>query len=489
MEGFGTSPFVLPNVFEEPGKVLGDIIQNKRQDKQIADQVAYRQQKEAEQDQWKKLGLIQDLTDLSKHQTGDDVANAIGYQKASEILQKYTKEAPNMSPNELMAKVQQDMSGLVSGMDAMKNELNMSDEQLKLLKKDFPELDISSLAKAHRADILNRRVKGDKFVNPIEVPASQLDLSDPEVLADFVSDDRSLINSITNPKGVENESVLMGRQGDYTKFEGKLPFWKAPNYDRKGFNSEGFYTGREIPSFKIKGTELPSDALPSSNGKPFKIIDKDVYDQFISDGNNRLNIIAAAKNRYPDYNNFNATEKEYAQRNVLYDKIETLDPSQLHPTQNVRPPVTKNYMGGSSSKKETPPWDLTEYPDTGDGGKNLTVPFQGYVVTAIGNNKLLAKNVIYYPQTKQFKVTEYTGRDTEGNPTGEKTSIIKASTFRQNIKGNNPQADMKEFDALVGTEAKGQDTVGGTIKGSEVPKGAKVTQKDGAYYYNGKKII
>ena len=143
----------------------------------------------------------------------------------------------------------------------------------------------------------------------------------------------------------------------------------------------------------------------------------------------------------------------------------------------------------NSTSGTTKSWDLTEYPDTGDGGKNLTVPFQGYVVTAIGNNKLLAKNVIYYPQTKQFKVTEYTGRDAEGNPTGERTSMIKASTFRQNIKGNNPQADMKEFDALVGTEAKGQDTGGGTIKGSEVPKGAKVTQKDGAYYYNGKKII
>ncbi len=105
--------------------------------------------------------------------------------------------------------------------------------------------------------------------------------------------------------------------------------------------------------------------------------------------------------------------------------------------------------GGGKEQGKT--WDLSEYPTTAEGGKDLTVPFQGYVVTAIGNDKLLAKNVVYYPDKKEFKVTEYVGRDASGNPTGEKVSRIRASTFRQNIKGNNPQADMKEFDALINT--------------------------------------
>lgn len=105
--------------------------------------------------------------------------------------------------------------------------------------------------------------------------------------------------------------------------------------------------------------------------------------------------------------------------------------------------------GGGKEQGKT--WDLSEYPTTSEGGKDLTVPFQGYVVTAIGNDKLLAKNVVYYPDKKEFKVTEYVGRDASGNPTGEKVSRIRASTFRQNIKGNNPQADMKEFDALINT--------------------------------------
>src|SRR6476661_2708274 len=72
----------------------------------------YQLQKEKEADEWRKLNLIQDLTDLSKHQTGSDVANAIGNQHAAGILQKYTASAANMSPSELQAKVSQEMSGV-----------------------------------------------------------------------------------------------------------------------------------------------------------------------------------------------------------------------------------------------------------------------------------------------------------------------------------------------------------------------------------------
>lgn len=352
--GFNSSPFILPNAFPEPGEVMANAIQNKRQDEQIKQQTAYRQQKDAEADQWKKLDLIQDLTDLSKHQTGSDVANAVGNQHASRILQKYTQAAPNMSPNELMAKVQQEMSGLITGMDAMKDELDLSDQELKLIKQNYPGINISQAAQMKRADILSRRMKGDQFVNPLEVQPSDIDFSNPEVLSEFVSDDSGLIKAITNPQGSEAESVLMGKQGDYTKFEGKLNYWKKPNYDRTQFNSEGFYSGKEIPTFVTKGTTLPSDVLPASNGKPFNIIDKDVLDQFTSDATQRLGLLAATKRRYKDYAKFSPQEKEYAQRNVLFDMVETLDPSQLHPTQNVRPQVTsiRNYSGGGTPKKD-----------------------------------------------------------------------------------------------------------------------------------------
>jgi len=254
--GFSSSPFVLPNMYPSPGEALQSQIASKERDKERA----YRDQRDAEQDQWKKLGLIQDLTDLSKYQTGSDVANAVGDKLASSVLQKYTGMASKMSPADLMGSIQKEMSGITSGMQAMKDELAVSDETLKSYKQMYPELDISALSKMIRADVVDRRMKGDAFLNPLEIQPSQLNINDPEILSRFVADDKGLVRAIVNPKGTEPQSVLMGRQGDYTKFEGKLPYWKRPNYDRTKFNPDDFKTPPNkagIYSFVRKTVLLP----------------------------------------------------------------------------------------------------------------------------------------------------------------------------------------------------------------------------------------
>lgn len=349
--GMGASPYILPNAYNQPGDVLNLAIQNQRQDKEIARQEAYRKQKEDEADQWKKLAMIQDLTDLSKHQTASDVANAIGNQQASAILQKYTQSASKMQPDELMYNVQKDMSGLVSGMDAMKNELEQSDEQLKQLKQTFPTLNISALAQQTRADVLHRRLKdANSFVNPLEVPQSQMDLMNPDFLSKYIASDKTLSEAITNPKGTDESTVFMGNPDSYTEFSAKIPIWKKPNFDPNTLQ-HGFMKGNTDPSLEIKATEIPSTALPSSNGKPFRVIDKDVYDRFTQDGALNLELTAATRQAYPSYDNFNPTEKEYAKRNILLSKIESLDQSNFHPTKSVRPPRTSIRVntGGSGS--------------------------------------------------------------------------------------------------------------------------------------------
>lgn len=485
--GYNSSPFILPNAFGNPGDVLSNIIQNQRQDKEIEAEREYRKQRENDADQWKKIALIQDLTDLSKHQTGSDVANAIGNLKAAEILRKYTTKASVMSPSELMASISQDMNGVISGMDALKTELEISDKELAVLKQQFPELKIGEMAQAKRADIVNRRMRGTEFINPLEVNESELDFGNPEVLSDFVADDRTLVNAITSPKGAEQESVLMGRQGDYTKFEGKRPFWKKTNFDRTKFDPEGFYRGKEIPSFTIKGSEIPSDSLPSSNGRPFKVIDKDVYEQFIADGNQYLSLLSATKKAYPDYNKFNPTEKEYAQRNVLYSKIETLDQSQLHPTQNVRPPITRVSVSGSNGGSKPPEQidlrDKNEYPQAGGGFQDVSRLFQGVKVTGLPDGTTLnAEYVRYNPVTKKIKYKEFTG-------TTEKETDL--TTFFQNIKTNNPQIDMKFLEGLrnpITSDGDSPKPQGGSINISEIPAGTKLEQKGGKYYYKGKEV-
>jgi hypothetical protein len=342
----------LPNQFEPFGNILQKGINAQGNQNELLYNNMLRQQRQQEQDEWKKLNLIQDLTDISKLQTGSDVANAIGNSQVSKIFQKYTQEASKLSPAQLQASLSKDMSGLINSMQGVKTELETADEQLKALKQNFPDLDMSRLAKDSRADILNRRLKSDtEFFNPLEVKPSEINLGDPEHLSRYATGNKNLISSIVEPKGAEAETVLMGKQGDYTKFEGKLPFWKTPTYDRGKFNPEGFYTGREIPSFKVKSSVIPTDAIPSSKGKPFEVVEKDVYERFAQDGKANLELISATRKMFPDYDKFNSTEKEYAKRNVLLNQLKSYDQSQLHPTSNVRPVVNRTNInvGGKSS--------------------------------------------------------------------------------------------------------------------------------------------
>jgi hypothetical protein len=73
---------------------------------------------------------------------------------------------------------------------------------------------------------------------------------------------------------------------------------------------------------------------------PFKVIDTEVYDRFSQEPKTNLELIQATRDKFPNYDTFNPTEKEYAKRNVLFDKLSTLDQSQFYPTGSTRAPIT-----------------------------------------------------------------------------------------------------------------------------------------------------
>lgn len=375
----GSYAINLPNQFEPFGNILQRGIAARNEQNQMLYGNMLRQQQKQEQDDWKKLNLIQELTDLSKHQTGSDVANAIGNSQMSKIFQKYTANASTLSPAQLQYELNKEVSGVVNAMQGVKQELELGDEELKALKQNYPDLDIATMAKERRADVLKRRLKSDtEFLNPLEVKPSELNFNDADTLSRYSTGNKNIISSIVDPKGAEAETVLMGKQGDYTKFEGKLPFWKKPNYDREKFNPEGFYSGKQIPSFEYKETTLPQTTLPSSQGKPFSMVDKDVYERFAQDSKANIELIAATRKSFPDYDKFNPTEKEYAKRNVLLGQLKAYDQSQLHPTSNVRPTVsnTRNYIniGNTGAKMEGNEFDRIDVSKIKGTDGSVTLP-------------------------------------------------------------------------------------------------------------------
>lgn len=459
--------FILPELPIRESEGLVRLNQTMQQNKEFD----YQKQRQAEADQWRKLHLVRELTDLSKYQTSSDVANAVGNKKAAEILQKYSTS--NLPPEQLQYEIAREMNGITTGMQSLKTELDQKDEQLKLLKQNIPDLDISKLERDYRADILDRRMQGENFVNPIEVKPSEFNIGDPYFLSRYTMGNKNLTNSIINPQGTEQETVLVGKQGDYTKFEGKIPFWMKRNYDPSKFNSEGFYSGKELPSLSIKSSVLPPESLPSSNGKPFEIIDEDVYRKFTGDTKGHLELIADARKLFPGYDNFNQQEKEYAERNTLFRNIKSLDQNQLHPTFSTKPART-NIYNNNSKDKTNQPLDLSNYNKDGDF-YDVTELAQGINVNRIGASSLGASKVLYNPKTKMVSY-----EDVKGNKKQK-----SFSQFRQDIATINTGVDLSFIDRLgISGGGSGQQS---TPK-QDSPKSAQQYSSVTSGTYNGKKV-
>ena len=151
-QGYEYANINLPSQFGSPGEALQNALASKERQQNRADNLAFRQeekdyrrsqdflrqQDKDEMDLYRKVQMLREYTDLSKHQTGNDIADDIGNKKVADVVGKWTGMLQNnkaLSYADLLAGVNKDVSGLVGSLDAMKNELNESDEAMKILKQ------------------------------------------------------------------------------------------------------------------------------------------------------------------------------------------------------------------------------------------------------------------------------------------------------------------------------------------------------------------
>jgi len=112
------------------------------------------------------------------------------------------------------------------------------------------------------------------------------------------------------------------------------------------------------------------------------------------------------------------------------------------------PRISVSTGGGGTSGGPTGRIDLTTYKDVGEN-KDVTDIFQGVKVTGLPKGEsMLAKQVLYNQKKNEVTVTEWVGRDSEGNPTGQQTRTIPYDVFLQNIKTLNPQTDFRYIETL-----------------------------------------
>lgn len=384
----GSYAVTLPNIFQAPGQALESATQQlERQTEKMAEramreqEMAERRAEREETQMYRKMQTIQELSDLSKYQTANDVANAVGNRSANEIKNKYIQLAREgkVGLADIMEGVNKEIAATTEGMNALKIEHESFDKAAQELKKQFPNIDTTSLYKDYRQDVISRRLKdGASFANPIEVQQSDLvtNLANPDYLSKYIRGGKSLTEAITAPKGLEKSSVFVGTPTENVRFDATIPFWMKPSFTQEqapgGFLQKGIQ-----PKLEIKASALPVEAIPSSSKVPYMVIDADVYDRFSQEPNTNIELIQATRDKFPGYDKFNPTEKEYAKRNVLYDKLTTLDQSQFYPTASTRAPITninmpkettvvvdrykelKNYMDGKKEGYAAPVNELS----------------------------------------------------------------------------------------------------------------------------------
>ena len=349
-DGFNTSPFILPNMFQPPGQSLENTLRRDERERERKYEIDFRNQRLKEADDWKKLQLIQELTNLDKYQTGEATADAIGNQKAAETLQKYTSMASSLTPAQLQGMLSQDMQKVMGGMKGLKDELAQSDKDINTLKQLYPSIDTARLRGGHRAEILNRRIKGDtEFANPLDIPPSTINLSDPDFLSDFIDVNKGLKEAVVNPKNMEkNVPVLTGSPSSYTKFTGNLPYYMKENFDREKDFKSGFFSGKSEPTMGLKTTVIPQGAFSGSD-KSIEVLDEGAYEGLISENAEaEMALRKLAKTKYSNYASMTNDEKEIARRDVAKDFISPYAKNfQFRAETATKPPHYSVNMGAS----------------------------------------------------------------------------------------------------------------------------------------------
>lgn len=422
----GSYAVSLPNIFQAPGQALESATQQlERQTEKMAErgmreqELAERKAEREEIQMYRKMQTIQELSDLSKYQTANDVANAVGNKSANDIKNKYIQLAREgkVGLADIMEGVNKEIAATTEGMNALKIEHESFDKAAQELKKQFPNIDTTTLYKDYRQDVINRRLKdGSSFANPIEVQQSDLvtNLANPDYLSKYIRGGKSLTEAIQAPKGLEKSSVFTGTPMQNVKFEAQIPFWKKASFTPEQAPG-GFLQKGVVPQLQIKESVVPAEAIPSSSKQPFKIVDEEVFNRFTQEPNTNLELIQATREKYPQYDSFKPIEKEYAKRNVLHDKLSTLDQSQFYPTASTRAPVTNINM------PKEPVATINVYPeveklvDTRQSGKaaplnQLSANTQGIVLDfarkAKGDNQL-SQNEVAIKRNEKGEISLY----------------------------------------------------------------------------------
>lgn len=428
-DGFGTSPFVLPNMFPAPGNVLQNEVT--RRDRQSAIDAEFQQRSIGEQqkNELYNLNRIRQATDLSKYNDVEQHVDAISAKELQKIqehaLQNYTK----LDPAQMEFLLSKDMQNFVGWHGAAKAASKQLNEGFKMYKDVNKNIDPKQAYDVATNEFLkdfidfkNDGTVGYKDPTTLQPRDYMGVLDSPEVLAQLNVDTSSLQKALESiPKTPVGGKEYKSKGGASHRFD-----WSGLKTDY----SEVVEDERGRP----KGFQLRTDRTIGDK----KLIPNDLKEYLLSQPQVRTSVAKLWGQKKQELEAQGAKITPQIEGELfdmfLYDVANKHLPHDIKIAKGDVTPRITNITNVNTSKNATP-IDLTEYPDVPGGKKNITSLLQDFNVTSlITGDSFGAEEVIFDPNKKRISF--------KNTATG-KTEEMSLTTFLQNTRAQNPAADIK----------------------------------------------
>jgi hypothetical protein len=283
----------------------------------------------------------------------DDQAYMVAQDAVSKLQSNLISKINNnkgYDPIALATEINDGMKGITRASNTFILEHNEVDKLADTLAKGNSSIDITALKNNLRDDVRSRRIKEGQFIDPNQVEDSALisELSsNPESLSRYITKYNALDDIIKGKQSSRNIEAKLGTPQAYTTFSGKMGFWNKPTFE---VEPSGFIKkGGKIPSLTYGGVEIANEPLPANSlrgvDKPLDMVPQGAYDKFLTEGGNNAQseIVSLAQKQFTpeEYKTFSPQEKDFANRNALYNYLKKKD--------------TEGFVGLSESSYNPPP--------------------------------------------------------------------------------------------------------------------------------------
>jgi hypothetical protein len=356
-ENLGSYAVNIPKMFQSPGEALQAATAQEERFGQRLEQANFRNQqaeerkaKELEAQRQRSMAMIQSGVRLDR-MPADEQAYMVAQDAVSKVKSNLMAKLNNKSidPIALQTEIDDAMKGITRASNTFILEHNNIDEVVNQVAKNYPSIDAAALKNDLRSDVRNRRIAQGQFIDPNQVEDSALiaQLSNPENLSKYITEYNTLDKVISGKESSRPIEAKLGTPQAYTTFSGKMGFWNKPTFE---VEPSGFIKkGGKIPSLTYGGVEIANEPLPANSlrgvDKPLDMVPQGAYDKFLTEGGNnaKSEIVSLAQKQFTpeEYKTFSPQEKDFANRNALYNYLKKKD--------------TQGFVGLSETSYNPPP--------------------------------------------------------------------------------------------------------------------------------------